>query len=751
MNVVYLNYYYDADIQSPKELLKCYWSTVEWCKAVSRAGASRISIVQRFHTNEKFEQDGVEYHFVTDEFSNKLPPFAIPHRVHKVVSDINPHVVHHNGWSYPLSALRKMLPMKTAIVWQHHGGGIPQWYSRPFYRHGFRVVDGFFFTSNELVNPWYQKGIIDYFKPIYEIIESSSTLSLRNKTECRNKLKLAGEEIFLWVGKLDENKDPLTVLEGFHQTIQYFKDPHLYLVFHEEPLLQEVKDYCSKYQLVNRVHLIGNLDRVSLESYYNASDYFVLGSHSEGSGFALLEALSCGLVPIVTDIPSFRKITSNGLVGALWDVGNSNSFAEAVLKVKKKNQSRTEILKFFNENLSFDMLGKQALESYESIHTARNSNKKKIALLVPGGVDRVDSGFTLAPVSSLISRLSENFDIHVYSLIRLIKDNRPFYCGNAKVKLLEASPHDYILKKFYILFNSMYNGIRNNNYNLLHGLWGTPTGFVAVLLGKMLHIPSVVTLMGGETANLPQINYGNMRQWLLRAITKWTIKNADHLVVLTEFQRQQLQGLQITRNGTTIIPLGVDTSFFDNSSKRNKQTPIKFVHISTLTKVKDQVSLLYAFKEISHQIESHLDIVGADYLNGELQELTEKLGLSNLVTYHGMVDHNNIYRFYREADIMLHTSLHESQSMVVAEAAASGVVVCGTRVGLISDFQPDKAIAVDVGDYKTLAQEVLKLITDQAKMDTLRSNAHQWATEHDLNWTVLQISALYEQMTSKRN
>ncbi len=54
--------------------------------------------------------------------------------------------------------------------------------------------------------------------------------------------------------------------------------------------------------------------------YYNSADYFVLGSHYEGSGFSLVEAMSCGVIPIVTDIPSFRMMTNNGKIGTLMEV-----------------------------------------------------------------------------------------------------------------------------------------------------------------------------------------------------------------------------------------------------------------------------------------------------------------------------------------------------------------------------------------------------------------------------------------------
>ena len=49
-----------------------------------------------------------------------------------------------------------------------------------------------------------------------------------------------------------------------------------------------------------------------IEKLMRASDLFVLGSHREGSGYSLIEALACGLPPVVTDIPSFRIADRSG-------------------------------------------------------------------------------------------------------------------------------------------------------------------------------------------------------------------------------------------------------------------------------------------------------------------------------------------------------------------------------------------------------------------------------------------------------
>ena len=76
--------------------------------------------------------------------------------------------------------------------------------------------------------------------------------------------------------------------------------------------------------LARRVRLVGYVPQEKLPAYYSAADIFVLGSHHEGSGYALIEACACGAVPVVTRIPPFRAITGDGARGALWPPGDAD-------------------------------------------------------------------------------------------------------------------------------------------------------------------------------------------------------------------------------------------------------------------------------------------------------------------------------------------------------------------------------------------------------------------------------------------
>jgi len=101
-----------------------------------------------------------------------------------------------------------------------------------------------------------------------------------------------------------------------------------------------------------------------------AADIFVLGSHSEGSGYAVLEALACGLPPAVTDIPAFRSlIGTNGTVGRLWPRGNAALLSDAILRIASRSQPswRSAVRAHFDRELSFEAVGRKLTAAYEQL------------------------------------------------------------------------------------------------------------------------------------------------------------------------------------------------------------------------------------------------------------------------------------------------------------------------------------------------------------------------------------------------
>jgi glycosyltransferase involved in cell wall biosynthesis len=118
--------------------------------------------------------------------------------------------------------------------------------------------------------------------------------------------------------------------------------------------------------VASRVALLGRKPHDELEVLYNSSDFFLLGSHHEGSGFAVLEALACGVTPVLTDIPSFRVLTGEGVAGGLWQVGNEDSLAQVLTTRYSVQCSETpnRVRAFFDANFSWPAIASRAIDVY---------------------------------------------------------------------------------------------------------------------------------------------------------------------------------------------------------------------------------------------------------------------------------------------------------------------------------------------------------------------------------------------------
>jgi glycosyltransferase involved in cell wall biosynthesis len=271
-----------------------------------------------------------------------------------------------------------------------------------------------------------------------------------------------------------------------------------------------------------------------------------------------------------------------------------------------------------------------------------------------------------------------------------------------------------------------------------------------VFIGKHLGIPAVVSFLGGETAFLPKIRYGNMSRPSTKLMTLWVAKHSDALVTLTHHQLNELQKCGYEPRCRDVIPFGADRKVFTATAKDISIRPIRFLHVANLYAVKDQPTLLRAFRRITESVDAHLRIIGEDQSSGMIHKLANEMGIQQRVEFLGHTPHRNLPQHYEWAHVLLHTSLHEAQGVVVAEAAASGVLVAGTRTGLLADFGEKMAVLSKPGDHETLAAQILKILSDPRRYEAIRHAALDWACEHDADWTLHEHMTLYEETLKRR-
>jgi glycosyltransferase involved in cell wall biosynthesis len=232
------------------------------------------------------------------------------------------------------------------------------------------VAAGVAFCSLDQARPFANAGLIGASTQVYEIPESTSRFAPADRDAARRLTGVEGDPAVLWVGHLNANKDPLTVLEGISAALRELPQLRFYCCFGNAPLLRAVQSrIASDTRLRDRVHLLGRVPHERIELLMQAADIFVLGSHREGSGYSLIEALACGLPPVVTEIPSFRSLTKAGSVGALWPCGDSRALCQALLAVAKRSSTalRAAVRAHFERELSSNALGEKLTAMYADV------------------------------------------------------------------------------------------------------------------------------------------------------------------------------------------------------------------------------------------------------------------------------------------------------------------------------------------------------------------------------------------------
>jgi glycosyltransferase involved in cell wall biosynthesis len=119
------------------------------------------------------------------------------------------------------------------------------------------------------------------------------------------------------------------------------------------------------------------------------------------------------------------------------------------------------------------------------------------------------------------------------------------------------------------------------------------------------------------------------------------------------------------------------------------------------------------------------------------------LGLDHRVAFQGFVPNSDLRAWFERSDLLVMSSRHEGASIVLLEAAVSGVPTVGTAVGSIADWSPDASIAVRVGDPEALARAIANLAENDAERLRLARAAQSRALAHDANACARELRQLY--------
>lgn len=366
----------------------------------------------------------------------------------------------------------------------------------------------------------------------------------------------------------------------------------------------------------------------------------------------------------------------------------------------------------------------------------------KIALVVPGGVDRSGTERVIPCLLWLIERLVRAGDeVQVFALGQ---EPRP-----GRWQLFGAEIHNAGVRPRRLrTLAALLAEHRREHFDIVHAFWAGAPGVAAAMFARLTRVPLVVSLPGGDLTAIPDIGYGVQLTRRGRFWTHFTLSTAKRITVRSDWMRAEATAMGVQ---AITMPIGVALDRWPARPPQPRDTrqPLRLIHVANLNKVKDQETLLQAMLRLrDRELAFRLDVIGQDTLDGEVQRRCSALGLDDRVTFHGFMPHARTRQWFEQADLLVMSSRHETGPVTAIEAGIAGVPTVGTKVGLIADWAPDAAMAVRVGDGDALADAIEALARDEPARIRLAHHAQAAAMKQDADCTTAEFRRLYARLSS---
>jgi len=340
------------DPQSWLERIKPYGEVLE-----ALAKKHSVFSFEQIDFEGTYQLNGVEYHFI--HLKNRKWPSSL----HRQVKDLRPDVVIVHGLDSPFQVmqLRKSLGKNVTILVQSHADRIPPGWRKRLQKIADQSIDAYLFTSAGMATPWINNKIIAGENKIKEVMMGASIFRVMNKDAATSVTKIQGYPVFLFVGRIDANKDPYTLIEAFSKFARTKSSVSLYLIIQNPEKKGEIQKLIEVNSMENNIFLVGKIPHAEMQAWLSSADFIISTSHAEAFGMAVAEAMSCGCLPIVTNIPSFRKLTNNGDCGILFEPGDVEQLVASLEKATQLNIEieRKKVLSYYNALLSAEAIAEQ--------------------------------------------------------------------------------------------------------------------------------------------------------------------------------------------------------------------------------------------------------------------------------------------------------------------------------------------------------------------------------------------------------
>jgi glycosyltransferase involved in cell wall biosynthesis len=279
-----------------------------------------------------------------------------------------------------------------------------------------------------------------------------------------------------------------------------------------------------------------------------------------------------------------------------------------------------------------------------------------------------------------------------------------------------------------------------DDFDLIDAHYFYPDGVAAVLLGRVLRKPVVITARGDD---LDLISTYSVPRRLIR----WAATRAAGLITVSNGLKGRLVELGTPPDRIRTLRNGVDLTKFRPQDRAAARQALRFnrptiLAVGNLVPKKRHVLAVEALRHL-HQVD--LAIVGEGPERSRIEAVARKLGVADRVRLLGRQAQERLPEIYTAADVLTHPSLREGWPNVLLESMACGTPVVAGNFRGVEDIitEPSAGRIVREATPASLAAAIGELL----RAGPMRVETRQYAAAFDWNSTSLGQIELFTEIT----
>ena len=155
----------------------------------------------------------------------------------------------------------------------------------------------------------------------------------------------------LSIGRLIPRKGFQFLIRALPQILEKISQDFEIEIVGDGPYQEELLKLAENLGVASHIHFSGSVPYSELPQKYRDADLFILPSLAEGMPLVVLEAMGTGLPIVVSRVQGIDELVVDGVNGALFDPGDVDGLAHALVKLINAGERRIEMGKASTERV----------------------------------------------------------------------------------------------------------------------------------------------------------------------------------------------------------------------------------------------------------------------------------------------------------------------------------------------------------------------------------------------------------------